>query len=150
MAIDKKRLLYRLKFYFIGFGLGIVVVWATLYHNRERPSWLPEGRILEFLAEADIALTEAQKCELECNNIPADFLATDTLFWKNAEVNFDKSAVRREPCPEHYIESKLSDGRAIGVYIENCETCENCEAELTANFRNFVFRGEEKNECECD
>ena len=126
------------------------MVWATLYHNRERPSWLPEGRILEFLAEADIALTEAQKCELECNNIPADFLATDTLFWKNAEVNFDKSAVRREPCPEHYIESKLSDGRAIGVYIENCETCENCEAELTANFRNFVFRGEEKNECECD
>lgn len=151
MAIDRKVFFRRLKVYLFGCGLGCIVVWATLLKDRDdRPSWLPQGRILEFLAEADITINDQLKCELECYNIPVDFLKTDTVFWKHSEVNFDKSAVHRKPCPEHYIESKLSDGRAIGIYVENCETCIDCPAEFTASLRGIVNLSQKENSCNCN
>lgn len=150
MAIDRKVFFRRLKIYLFGCGLGCIVVWATLFKDRDdRPSWLPQGRILEFLAEADITVNEQLQCQLECHNIPPDFLKTDTVFWKHAEVDFDKSAVHREPCPEHYIQSKLADGRTIGIYVENCETCENCEAEFTASLRSIVNLSDKEKVCDC-
>jgi hypothetical protein len=148
MAVDRKRLFYRLKFYGIGLGMGLIVVWATLYNGREeRASWLPEGRILEFLADTDIKISEQLKCEMECNNLPINFM--DSAFWANANVNFEKSAVKRKPCPEHYITSKLADGTAIAVFIENCETCIDCEAERTATLRSIKYPTTQKTDCGC-
>ncbi|PCJ25816.1 MAG: hypothetical protein COA97_06985 [Flavobacteriales bacterium] len=148
MAIDKKRLFYRLKFYGFGFGLGCVLVWATLYRGRDdRPAWLPEGRVLQFLEEVDITINDKLKCELECNNIPINFM--DSTFWANAEVDFDKSATKRKPCPEHYIKSKIKDGREIVVYIENCEYCKDCESEGVASLRSFENLSEEVEACGC-
>ncbi len=148
MAIDKKRLFYRLKFYGFGFGLGCVLVWATLYNGRdERPSWLPEGRVLQFLEEVDISISEELKCELECNNIPVNFM--DSTFWANANVDFGESAVKRKPCPEHYIKSKIKDGREIVVYIENCEYCKDCESEGVASLRSFVNLSVKDKVCDC-
>lgn len=151
MAINRKVFYRRLKFYLIGCGLGCVVVWATLFNkNIDRPSWLPEGRILEFLAKTDITINDDVKCHLNCQNIPIDFLKTDTVFWKHAEVDFDKSAVQRKPCPEHYIHSKLSDGREIGIYVENCETCIDCPAEFTASLRGIVNLSDKEKICDCE
>ena len=150
MAIDRTVFFRRLKVYLFGCGLGCIVVWATLFKDREkRASWLPEGRILEFLAEADITISNDLECQLECQNIPQDFLKTDTVFWKNAVVDFDKSAVHREPCPEHYIQSKLADGRQIGIYVENCETCIDCPAEFTASLRGIVNLSDKEKVCDC-
>jgi hypothetical protein len=148
MAIDKKRLLYRLKFYGIGFGFGCIVVWATLYKDRDRPSWLPEGRVLEFFEATDIQISDRLKCELECNNMPLNFM--DSTFWANADVDFEKSAVKRKPCPEHYVKSKLKDGREVEVYIENCETCEDCEKEGVAVLRSFNNLSEQVENCDCE
>jgi hypothetical protein len=137
MGVDRKKLFYRLKFYGIGVGMGLIVVWATLYNGREdRASWLPEGRILEFLEDVDMEISDQLKCEIECNNLPLNFM--DSTFWANAEVDFDKSAVKRKPCPEHYIQSTLADGRVIGIYVDNCETCIDCPSELTAKLRGVV------------
>ena len=148
MAIDKKRIIYRLKFYGFGFGLGCVLVWATLYSGRdERSSWMPEGRVLQFLESADIVINEKLECEITCKNLPLTFM--DSTFWANAEVIFDKSAVKRKPCPEHYIESTITDGRKIAVYIENCETCIDCDAELTAELRSVVDLTAKDYECGC-
>ncbi len=147
MAIDKKVLFYRLRFYGLGFGLGCVVVWATLYNGRERSSWLPEGRVLEFLESTDIEISEKLKCELECANIPVNFM--DSTFWANAEVDFDKSATKRKPCPEHYIQSKIKDGREVSVFIENCETCFDCDGEGVAALRSFDNISEKPSVCDC-
>jgi hypothetical protein len=149
MAIDRKRLYYRLKFYGIGVGMGMIVVWATLYNGRdERASWLPEGRTLEFLADTDIEISEKLKCEITCKNLSLNFM--DSAFWANAKVDFDKSSVKRKPCPEHYISSKLADGTPIVVYIENCETCIDCPAERTAKLRSIEYSNGEEVNCECD
>jgi hypothetical protein len=148
MAIDKKKLFYRLKFYGLGFGLGCVAVWATLYNGKtERSSWLPEGRVLEFLERTDVKISDQLKCELKCANIPENFL--DSTFWANAAVDFDLSATKRKPCPEHYIKSKLKDGREVSVFIENCETCFECEGEGVASLRSFDNITEKENSCDC-
>ncbi|MGB0887480.1 MAG: hypothetical protein ACPGSL_05105, partial [Vicingaceae bacterium] len=148
MAIDKKKLFYRLKFYGFGFGLGCIAVWATLYNGRdERSSWLPEGRVLEFLERTDVAISEKLKCELECQGISTTFL--DSTFWYNAEVDFDKSATKRKPCPEHYIESTTSEGKKVSVFIENCETCFDCEGEGVASLRSFKDLSGKESACDC-
>ncbi|MDF1673109.1 MAG: hypothetical protein P1U41_06365 [Vicingaceae bacterium] len=148
MGVDRKKLFYRLKFYGIGVGMGLIVVWATLYNGRdERASWLPEGRILEFLEDYEMEVSEQLKCEIECNNLPLNFM--DSTFWANAEVDFDKSAVKRKPCPEHYIQSILADGRIVGIYVDNCETCIDCPEELTATLRSVVNITEGNKDCGC-
>jgi hypothetical protein len=148
MAIDKKRLFYRLKFYGLGFALGCVAVWATLYNGRdERSSWMPEGRVLEFLERTDIEINEELKCELDCAKVPLNFM--DSTFWANASVDFEKSATKRKPCPEHYIESTLKDGREVSVFIENCETCFDCEGEGVASLRSFDKITQKPDACDC-
>lgn len=147
MAIDKKKLFYRLKFYGFGFGLGCVLVWATLIKDRERPSFLPEGRVLEFFEGTDIRISDKLKCELTCNNIPLNFM--DSTFWANAKVDFDKSAVKRKPCPEHYVKSIIKDGRAVAVFIENCEVCMDCEEERVATLRSVINLSEKVEVCDC-
>lgn len=147
MEIDKKRLFYRLKFYGLGFTLGCVIVWATLLRGRERPSFLPEGRVLEFFEDTDIRISDELKCQLECNNIPVTFM--DSTFWANANVDFKKSAVKRKPCPEHYVKSKIKDGREMVVYIENCEVCLDCEEDRVAILRSFESLSEQVKICDC-
>ncbi|MCB9173426.1 MAG: hypothetical protein H6589_02360 [Flavobacteriales bacterium] len=136
----------RLKYYLIGFGLGCVIVWATLYRNSDRPSWLPEGRILEFLEKTEIKISDELKCKLECNSIPLDFL--NAKFFKNANVDFKQSATQRKPCPEYHITSTLPNKQTIVVYIENCELCEGCSKEGTAELRNFELTNAKEN-CNC-
>ncbi|MBL4592797.1 MAG: hypothetical protein JKX68_03155 [Flavobacteriales bacterium] len=147
MAIDRKRLLYRLKFYGLGFGLGCVLVWATLIKDRDRPSFLPEGRVLEFFEDTDIRISDELKCKLECNNIPVTFM--DSTFWANADVNFKESAVNRKPCPEHYVKSIMKDGREIIVSIENCEVCLDCEEDRVAILRSFINVLDKDKMCDC-
>lgn len=136
----------RLKYYLIGFGLGCVIVWATLYRNSDRPSWLPKGRIVEFLEKTDIIISEQLKCKLACNNIPLDFM--NKTFWKEVNVDFEKSATKRKPCPEYYITGTLANNQKIILFIENCELCENCSQEGTAILRNFEIENASTT-CEC-
>ena len=90
-----------------------------------------------------MGITEKAQCQINCLNLDSNFM--DASFWENAEVIYDKSAVHQKPCPEHYIQSKLADGRVIGIYVKNCETCKDCEAERTA-----FLRGIEIQEKQCD
>ncbi len=148
MGVSRKKLFYRLKFYFVGVSMGMIVVWATMYNGRdERPSWLPEGRIIEFLSEVEMEVPEGVSCQIDCNGLSKNFM--DSTFWANAQVDFDKSAVKRKPCPEHYIQSTLSDGRVVGIFVENCETCIECEEEMTASLRKVINITDGEKDCGC-
>ncbi len=134
----------RLKYYGIGFALGLIVVWATLLRNRDRASWLPEGRTLEFLERVDMAITERAQCQLDCLELTPDIF--DKQFWEKADLDFKKSATQRKPCPEYYITSTLSDNRKVIIFVETCEYCEDCEQEGTAFLRSIEVEGKE---CDC-
>lgn len=146
------KFINRLKFYLIGFGLGCVMVWAIFYSGDDaRSSWLPEGRVLEFIEDTELKVINKHiVCVLECNNITISDL--DKTFFKNAKVNFSESSTTREPCPEYQIEGKLADERIITLLIETCEprrlsTAE--EKEDIATIVNISFEGI-KLDCLCE
>jgi len=126
----------RFLFYFIGFGLGCVLVWAMFYRNTDRAAWMPEGRVLEFLEETEIEISDKSKCQLECYAISADFM--NTSFWEAAQVHFKESAVERKPCPEYKISSQ-----GVIIYVEVCQQ------EKTATLRSVEKSGVEV-ECDCE
>ena len=132
----------RFFFYLIGFGLGCVLVWAMFYRNSSRPAWMPEGRVLEFLEQHEIQISNDLKCKLDCYTIPHDFM--DEAFWKAAEVNFKESATERKPCPEYKITSSLPDGNKFVIYVEACETDE------TATLRSITHLPEIEMDCDCN
>lgn len=134
--------LYRLKYYLLGFGLGCVVVWATLYRGRDRTSWLPKGRIVSFLKETKVGFTEKSKCQMECIGLSEDFM--DDVFWLDAGVDLGKSDTHRKPCPEYYIISKTAQNQELLVYIETCEKEEH------ATLKSVEVTSKEKGHtCDC-
>lgn len=136
----------RFKYYGLGFGLGLVLVWATLLKDRDREAWLPEARTIEFLERTDIKVGELAKCQMECFDLPENFM--DTTFWKNADIDFTKSATKRKPCPEYFISSTLSNTQQkIVAYIETCEVCENCD-KGTATLKSIELP-ETETHCDC-
>jgi len=136
----------RFKYYGLGFILGLVVVWATLIKDRDRDSWLPEGRTLDFLERIDIQVSDLAKCQIECLELAPDFM--DASFWGKADIDFTKSATKRKPCPEYYITSTLSsNNKNVIIYVETCEVCENCD-KGTATLRSIEIADTESN-CKC-
>jgi len=137
-----KGLTRRFFYYFIGFALGCVLVYVVFYTGpNKRDSWLPEGRVLEFLDRTEIAIPENLKCQLNCNNIPIQLFKNG--FFSRGDVHFDKSATRMKPCPEYYITSSLKDGRKIGVSILTCEK------EKSATLRSFECLKKDKDNPWC-
>lgn len=132
----------RLFFYLIGFGFGCVMVWAMFYRNSDRPAWMPEGRVVEFLVTVEVEVSDELQCQLECYDIPIDFM--DKEFWKKAKVHFKESEVTHKPCPEYKITSTTADGYELEIYIESCETAE------TATLRSFVDLSRKDKSCYCD
>lgn len=127
----------RFFYYFIGFGLGCVLVWAMFYRNSDRPSWMPEGRVIEFLESTEVTISEELKCKLGCYDLSSDFLNDE--FWEAAEVNFKESATERKPCPEYQITSK-----DVLIYVEACET------KKTATLRSIEKINEKPKQCDCN
>ncbi len=141
------KLANRLKFYGIGFGMGCVMVWVMFYQGDDaRASWMPEGRVLEFLEDTEINISEKAKCQLACYGVASEFM--DKAFWDNADVNFDESAIDRKPCPEYKITSTTADGKAITVYIESCEGCNDCDEGKLAKLRTVEMEGGLSCDCE--
>lgn len=145
------KFINRLKFYLIGFGIGCVMVWAIFYSGEDaRSSWLPEGRVLEFIENTTLETNQKTACLLSCYNLSiANF---DATFFKKATVNFSESATKRKPCPEYKISGKLLDGRNIIVFIEACEQkrlSKADEKENVATLRDVIFE-EETKICNCN
>jgi len=132
----------RLFYYGIGFGLGCVMVWAMFYRNGDRPAWMPEGRVLEYLETVEVEVNEQLKCELTCYGIPEDFMNED--FWDNAKVHFKASDVEHKPCPEYKITSTTAEGYELEIHIESCET------DKTATLRSFTDMSRKDKSCDCE
>ena len=105
----------RLFYYLVGFGLGCVLVWAMFYRNGDRPAWMPEGRVLEYLETVEVEVSDELKCKLICYGIPENFMNED--FWAKATVDFKASDVEHEPCPEYKITSTTAEGFVLDIYI---------------------------------
>jgi hypothetical protein len=106
----------RLKFYGIGFILGLTILITIL--NRKGCAGLNERKAQE-LALQIWEITPAQRCTLNCAG-----LTTDTLFIRavrDCYVNYSKSDVHAEPCGTYVLEGK----NAVSTFTLLVADCKN-------------------------
>jgi hypothetical protein len=110
--------LKRLKFYGIGFGLGLMIVYA-LFGTRSCTS--PNEMKMQELVFQHWKVSEKAECKLKCLHKNADLLKIEL---RNFEVNYDLSSPRKKPCGEYFVSPKKD---FIGQYnyelvIYDCDT----------------------------
>lgn len=88
--------LKRFRSYFIGFGIGIIMV-MFIFRDRANlfTSWLPENRVLIELYQDSVITTPLTECQLAC-------LGTNLSEFKeglkeNTSVEFSKSKPQQKP-----------------------------------------------------
>ncbi|MES2680960.1 MAG: hypothetical protein V4635_13795 [Bacteroidota bacterium] len=92
--------LKRLKFYGIGFGLGLMIVYA-LFGTRSCTS--PNEMKMQELVFQYWKVSEKAECKLKCMRKNADLLKIEL---RHFEVNYDLSSPRKKPCGEYFVSPK--------------------------------------------
>ena len=89
----------RLKIYFFGFLLGIILV-IFLYSDKSDiiVGWTPEKRVLKRLKLTEKVISDSMQCILDCNK----FIEQDwNLLYSDGDVNF--SEARKKPYPIYSV-----------------------------------------------
>jgi hypothetical protein len=90
----------RLRFYGIGFGMGLLVIYA-MFGTRSCVT-TNEMKMQEIVFQ-DFALSDLAKCKLKCLKKNEMLLKIEL---RHFEVNYDLSSVHKEPCGEYFIQPK--------------------------------------------
>ncbi len=90
----------RLKFYGVGFGIGLLMVIA-IFGNRSCTT--PNEVKMQELVFQHFEMSEKAKCKLKCLKMNEALLKIQL---RHFEVNYDFSDVHKDPCGEYYIEPK--------------------------------------------
>lgn len=92
--------LKRLKFYGVGFGIGLLIVYSMF---GTRSCVTPNEQKMQELVFQDFELSEKAQCKLKCLKKNEQLLKIEL---RHFEVNYDVSSVRKEPCGEYFIQPK--------------------------------------------
>jgi hypothetical protein len=96
--MNKRR---RFSLYLMGFGLGAVLAYFTLYKGQNRGYWLPENRVKSTIEGSKIHFSDNALCKLNCLSLN-DSMIKEAL--KKGSVNFKESGTHQKPCPIYVIE----------------------------------------------
>ncbi|MCA6434841.1 MAG: hypothetical protein ACK5QC_06755 [Bacteroidota bacterium] len=112
------KFLQRLKFYGIGFGFGLLIVYA-MFGTRSCVS--PNEQKMQELVFQDFALSDKAKCKLKCL-IKNEMLLKIEL--RHFEVNYDLSNIHKEPFGDYYIQPKeeFKNKYNYQLIIQDCDT----------------------------
>jgi len=92
--------LKRLRFYGFGFGLGLLVVYATF---GTRSCTTPNEMKMQELVFQHLDLSPKAKCKLKCLRKNSDLLKIEL---RHFEVDYELSSPRKKPCGEYFIKAK--------------------------------------------
>jgi len=108
----------RLRFYGLGFGIGLLVVYA-LFGNR---SCSTPGEVkMRELVFQDFRVSEKAKCKMKCLTLNDQVLKINL---RHFEINYDLSDVHHEPCGNYFVEPK-KDHKAeynFNLIMTDCDT----------------------------
>jgi len=90
----------RLKFYGVGFGIGLLMVFA-IFGNRSCTT--PNEIKMEQLVFQYMELSEKAQCKLKCLRKNQALLKIEL---RHFEINYDLSDVHKDPCGEYFIQPK--------------------------------------------
>lgn len=108
----------RLKFYGIGFGIGLLTVFA-IFGNRSCTT--PNEIKMQQLVFQYMELSDKAKCKLKCLRKNEALLKIEL---RHFEVNYDVSDVHKDPCGEYYIQPKKEYDSLYNykLIIYDCDT----------------------------
>ncbi|QIG88249.1 hypothetical protein G6R40_00640 [Chryseobacterium sp. POL2] len=96
-------MLKKLKFYFIGFIPGLLVVLFILNKKGTSCSYFPNDRVIAESMTKPVSLPKNIETELTNLQIDKAFLK-DSIIGKG-KIDFDKSQAQKQPFPEYYLTS---------------------------------------------
>jgi len=106
----------RLKFYGIGFILGLTILITIL--NKKGCAGLNERKAQELALQV-WKISDAQRCKLNCLE-----LTTDTLFIRavrDCYVDYGKSNVHAEPCGTYVLQSAKGVEPSFTLLVADCK-----------------------------
>lgn len=113
--------LNRLKFYGIGFGIGLLVVYA-MFGTRSctTPGEVKFGQ----LCSQYIKLSPLAECKLNCNKKNKALLKLEL---RHFEINYDLSDIHKEPCGQYFIQPKkeYTNQYNYTLIMNDCDTITN-------------------------
>ncbi|MCE3229139.1 MAG: hypothetical protein K0S32_3690 [Bacteroidetes bacterium] len=92
------KFLQRLKFYGVGFGIGLLIVYAMF---GTRSCVTPNQQKMQELVFQYFKLSDKANCKLKCLMKNEQLLKIEL---RHFEVNYDLSTVRKEPCGEYFVQ----------------------------------------------
>lgn len=116
-------MLRRIKFYFIGFAAGLVLVFLILNGKGSSCSYFPNDRVIAETLTKKFVYTQKFTTELKNLNISAAFVKDSVLSQGN--IKFGESDAQRKPCPYYLIEYPKHNPKYL-MHFNKCE--------LTAEF----------------
>lgn len=109
----------RLKFYLIGFGIGLCILVVILGKKGGCAGGsLSERKMSELLTQT-WKLNEPARCKLNCLGLKNDTLFKAAL--KTCRVNYDKSEPRAEPCGKYVLETPPGP-LSFTMLVQDCKT----------------------------
>jgi len=108
----------RLKFYGIGFGLGLMMVYA-LFGTRSCTT--PNEMKMQELVFQHWQVSDKALCKLKCLHKNAELLKIEL---RHFEVNYDISSPRKKPCGEYFVAAKKEFASQYNykLVIYDCDT----------------------------
>lgn len=108
----------RLKFYGVGFGIGLLMVFAIF---GQRSCTTPNEIKMQQLVFQYMELSEKAQCKLKCNRKNEMLLKVEL---RHFEINYDLSDVHKEPCGEYYVQPKKEYDSLYNykLIIYDCDT----------------------------
>ena len=107
----------RLRFYFIGFGMGLLVL-AVVLNRRGCKGLNVNAQKVEQLSYQKWEISDAMRCKLKC----AGF-ASDSLFLKDVltcHVNYGESSVHEKPFGKYVLESSSKSAASYTLLVADC------------------------------
>ncbi|MHB8259849.1 MAG: hypothetical protein ACYDEC_06230 [Bacteroidia bacterium] len=105
----------RLKFYLVGFSIGVLILASILSKNSCKGV---NTQKVEELVYQKWEINEAMRCKLKC----AGF-TNDSLFLKDVKtctVNYGKSDVHEQPCGKYVLETSEKSIATYTLLVADC------------------------------
>lgn len=116
--LRRMTFLGRLKFYGIGFGIGLLMVYA-IFGTRTCES--PKEIKLQQLVFQHMQLSEKAKCKLKALGKNEALLKIEL---RHFEIDYDASDIHKDPCGQYFIQPKpeFASQYNYKLVINDCDT----------------------------
>ncbi|QCX53954.1 hypothetical protein [Elizabethkingia sp. JS20170427COW] len=112
----------KLKFYLIGFSIGMIFVFFILNKKGASCTYFPNDRVIAETLTKRFEASEQFSQELKALNLDMKYVQDSIV--AHGKIDFDKSNAQKEPCPQ-YILNYPAKNPKYQISYEKCKETAN-------------------------